>query len=518
MAVSSERIDEFLRRFKSADSARASWKGLWQECLDYCKPRKAAMFTEGDDLVRGKDLYNGTAEDALDVYAAGCHAGVTPPSGQWFRLGLRDRELGRRHDVRKWLESVTDAMYGVISSSNFQQEIHEAYVDNGVLGTSCLYMQEDYDEVVRFSCRPVSEYVIFEDARGRVNQLIRRFRLTASQAAQEFGDCAGRAVREALKDGKKHEDKFWFLHVVEPRPKRDYSKIDALNMPYASYYIEESQRELLSEGGYGEFPYAVMRVSRSANDVYGRSPAMKALGDIKIMQRSEETILRAAEKATDAPVLVPNDGSISPISGEAGKIMWYEPRHDGRGSGVEPFPATGNPGIGMEFTQRKEQAVRSAFLYDVFITIESLTPNVTAQAVMEAKRDRLLILGPTLGRMQSELLKPIVERVFGIMSRRGMLPKPPADLADTPLDPIYVSPLFLAQKLSLEVDALTQNVAFAGQVSGAYPEIWDNLNLDEALRVRDERYGGPASVLRSPREVEKLRAQRLQNMGGENAS
>jgi hypothetical protein len=47
---------------------------------------------------------------------------------------------------------------------------------------------------------------------------------------------------------------------------------------------------------------------------------------------------------------------------------------------------------------------------------------MTATEVMQRTEERMRLLGPILGRMEAELLGPIITRVFGIMLRQGAVP------------------------------------------------------------------------------------------------
>ncbi|XPV77732.1 MAG: portal protein [Desulfovibrio sp.] len=503
--MSDKLIADILKRYEKGLSDRATWLSHVDECYEFCKPRKAGAAEDSKGGRKHQKVYNGVAEDALDVYASGMNGGITPQTGQWFLLEPKDAALKDDHAVKAWTEEVTDIILSVLEGSNFQNEVHEVYIDSGVAGTACMYMEEDPQDVVRFSTRHYREYVFFEDHRGKADTCMRKLELTARQAKQKFGDAAGERVKELLQNNTPDE-KVVFIHAVYPRTDRNVQSKHKKHMPFASLYIEKSKKELVQEGGYVEFPFAIVRNTKVCSELDGRSPAMKALYDIEEVQRMERTSAEAAEKMVNPAILAPNDNSFSPMSGAAGKIMWYEPRSDGRGSGIEPFPFAGNPNIGIEMVARKEKAVRRPFLYDIFITLPELDPNVTAAAVNIAKSERLGVLGPTLGRHKKELLEPVVMRVFGICNRAGMFPPPPENLNE--LDVRYTSPLILAQEMASDVEAIDQDVQFAGAVSEVYPEVWDNLDLDEALRTRHKRFNGPSSVMRDKKSVAKTREER----------
>ena len=65
----------------------------------------------------------------------------------------------------------------------------------------------------------------------------------------------------------------------------------------------------------------------------------------------------------------------------------------------------------------------------------------------ERHEEKLLALGPVLERTNDELLDPLVDRVFALMERAGLLPPPPPELHGVRLGTEYISILAQAQKM-----------------------------------------------------------------------
>lgn len=509
MAASRELIERTCARFDTLDKDRSTWRSHWQECADYCKPRKRDIDTQ--ETPGGKQhekIYNSVAEQSLDIFAAGLQSGTMPESAKWLMPTLTNRKAAERPEYRAMLQEVADIFFQALSASNFQPEAHEACVDVGWCGTACVWMEEDAASIFRFSNRPIAEYVLAEGKDGRVDTIIRKLTMKARQAQEDFQN-PGEVVRECMKNNEPDKDVV-ILHAVLPRKDRIPGLKDKRNMPWASLYIEQSKKELVEEGGYQEFPALVWRASKGTTDVYGRSPAMKALADIKTLNTMERTVTRAGEKAVDPPILAPHQGITSPIQGSPNKVIWYQPEMGRNGSGVEPMPG-GDPRIGLDLLARKEQAIRSAFFVDVFLMLESMEGQRTATEVLELKQEKLTILGSLLTR-QKEFLRALFERGLGILWRMGMLPPQVAELSRQGLDVEFVSPLFLAQRYGEEVGAIDSQFMFASQVAAATqdPSIFDNLDMDEALRIRGRRFNFPAKIERAPEDVAAIRQSRAE--------
>ena len=488
-------------------SGRGTWEDHWQEILDYVMPRKADIVTKrtkGEK--RAEVLFDSTAITASNLLSASLQGTLTSPSMQWFYLKLREKELNEIRDVQLWLEDSAKRMYDVFNESNFNTEVHEMYLDMVTMGTASLFVEEGiggFDEAgVHFNTLHISEYYIQENTSGYVDTVYRKYKLTARQAVQEFGeDSLGEKVLQAAKD--KPDKKFNFIHAVEPL--EDYERSmgkGATKLPFHSCHVCEEDKMVVRGGGYNEFPYLVPRWSKATGEIYGRSPSYNALADIKTLNKSVEIGLKAWSKAIDPPLLVQDDGVIGRVRMPPGGITVV--RND---AAVKPFQS----GANVQLTDMKEEQLRSAIRQAYYSDQLQLQqgPQMTATEVQVRYELMQRLLGPTLGRFQSEFLNPLIERVFGIMNRAGALLEAPPEVQGAKLDIEYVGPLARSQKMeeAIAVERLYQLVM---QIAPADPSLMDIIDNDEAIRARAELLGVPKSVLRGRDEVEELREARMQ--------
>jgi hypothetical protein len=119
------------------------------------------------------------------------------------------------------------------------------------------------------------------------------------------------------------------------------------------------------------------------------------------------------------------------------------------------------------------------------------------------------LLGPTLGRFQSEFLNPLIERVFGIMYRAGALMPEPDIIKGSKIDVEYLGPLARSQRME-EAVSIERLYQLAMNVAQVDPAIMDNINHDEAIRLRGNLLGVPKTVLRGKDEVEEMRNARAE--------
>ena len=145
---------------------------------------------------------------------------------------------------------------------------------------------------------------------------------------------------------------------------------------------------------------------------------------------------------------------------------------------------------------------------DLFLTLADRR-NMTATEVAERVQEKMLLLGPALGRLQSELLDPVVTRVFNIALRNGILGEPPEFLQGQEITIEYVSPLALAQK-GEQVQAISQWLQIVGGVAQVKPEVLDVVNGDNVVRETGDIFGVKPTNMNSPEHIDAIRQQRAQ--------
>ena len=122
----------------------------------------------------------------------------------------------------------------------------------------------------------------------------------------------------------------------------------------------------------------------------------------------------------------------------------------------------------------------------------------------EAVGEKLVLLGPVIGRLEDEVLSDMVSRVFGIAARAGMFPEPPGPVGQLGIE--YDSILSNAQKAA-GIGNIERFSAHIGQIVPISPDTMAAVNFDELLRELAGRLSIPAAVLRSRQEVEAIKAQ-----------
>ena len=491
-----------LSRFDKLQSQRQNWETHWQDVADYMQPRKADVTKQrarGDK--RMELIFDSSPIQAIELLAASLHGMLTNPSTPWFTLRFKDEDVDGEDEAKLWLQSATDAMYTAFNRSNFQQEIFELYHDLITFGTAAMFIEEDDDDLIKFSTRHINEVFIAENDKGRIDTIYRRFKISARAAVQKFGNKISSDIKSIVdKDPYKEIE---IIHAVYPRKDFNPTKKDKSNMPFESVYIEFKTGNELSVSGFKEFPFVVPRYLKASNEIYGRSPAMTALPDVKMLNEMSKTTIKAAQKQVDPPLLVPDDGFLLPVRTVPGGLNFYR---SGTRDRIEPLNIGANNPLGLNMEEQRRDAIRAVFYVNQLMMQDG--PQMTATEVIQRNEEKMRLLGPVLGRLQSELLKPLIDRVFNILLRNNMLPQAPEFLSGRDIEIEYVSPLAKAQKSS-ELQSIMRAIEILGSLANVAP-VFDYVNFDNLVKHLADIVGVPQKILKSQSQVNAERQQAQQ--------
>jgi hypothetical protein len=491
-----------LSRYEKLEGQRQNWETHWQEVADYMQPRKADVTKQrarGDK--RMEQIFDSSPIQAVELLSASLHGMMTNPSTPWFTLRFKDEDIDNEDEAKIWLESATEVMYTAFNRSNFQQEIFELYHDLITFGTAAMFIEEDDEDIIKFSTRHINEVFIAENDKGRIDTIYRRFNISARAAMQKFGEAVSSDVQSAFKKDPYKEVEI--LHAVYPRSDFNPNKKDKKNMPFESVYIEFKNGNELSVSGFREFPFVVPRYLKASNEIYGRSPAMTALPDVKMLNEMCKTTIKAAQKQVDPPLLVPDDGFLLPVRTVPGGLNFYR---SGTRDRIEPLNIGANNPLGLNMEEQRRDAIRAVFYVNQLQLQQG--PQMTATEVIQRNEEKMRLLGPVLGRLQSELLKPLIDRVFAILLRNNMLPQAPEFLSGRDIEIEYVSPLAKAQK-STELQSIMRAIEILGSLANVAP-VFDYVNFDNLVKHLADIVGMPQKLLKSQNEVNAQRQQAAQ--------
>ncbi|MFC7476482.1 portal protein [Dankookia sp. GCM10030260] len=451
---------EILARHAAALERRRPLEPLWQACYDHVLPGPAA----------GAALFDATAADGAEQLAASLLAELTPPWSRWF--GLAPARPTEDRATAEALEDAAATLQGHLDRSNFTVEMHQAFLDLVVAGTGLLLVEEaplGEASALRFTAVPVRCAVLEEGPDGRLSTIYRQARLTAAQIRARFPAAAPAGDAE---DPTLHP----VLEAVWP---------DRGTARYAAILADPADPRLLAEGRFTESPAIAFRWLKAPGEVYGRGPVMKALPDIRTANKVVELVLKNASIAVTGIWQAEDDGVLNPdtVKLVPGAII---PKAPGS-AGLTPLAAPGNFDVSQLVLQDLRARIRTALLADRIAPLQSAP--MTATEVLERASQAARLLGATYGRLQTELLTPLVTRCLAILRRRGEIPPLLLDGRDVALR--YESPLARVQGRADAANTLLflQSVGSLGGTAAA------QLDAAAATRWLAKTLGAPAEVL-----------------------
>lgn len=419
---------DLIKRWEALREKRATVDVHAQEIADYLLPFQATITRqslEGQKLTTF--LFDNEGPWALTMFVNTLAGALTSAAQQWFSLSLVPEELVDNKETNDWLGDCEERMYKALGRSNFHAENLKFFRDAVGFATAALF-EEELPPLVTgefggllFKALPFREYAIAESHQGDVDTLCRRFMLTARTAYEKWKDKAGPKVVEAATQLNQNQEKeFHFLHCVYPRFYRDRQSRTGQNMPWASYYVSESDKTIIEEGGYEEFPFMCLRWDQTPGEVYGRGPSHLALPDVKTANLVKELLLKSAPLKMQPPSIEKQDSVVGDPDWTPGGRNTAEDTDD------------------LKFLDTKTDIrLDQIVLADLHTSIDKCyfiqelklkdSPAMTATEVLAKREELERLLGPTAGRIESEYLNGLVLRTFAIMYRaKAFLPTPQA--------------------------------------------------------------------------------------------
>jgi hypothetical protein len=473
--------DKLINRWGALKNERTSWDAHWREISEHLLPRSGRFLMT--DRNRGEKkhntIYDSTGTRALRVLAAGMMSGMTSPARPWFRLTTSDPELDESAAVKTWLADVTRIMSMVFNKSNTYRALHTMYEELGAFGTASSIIVADYDTIIHHHPLTIGEYAMTTDYRGKVNTLYREFEMTVGQMVNEFGykNCS-QAVQN-LHDRNALEQWRPVIHAIEPRIDRDHSKKDGQNMAWRSCYMEPggTDGKFLREAGFKDFPALCPRWMTSGGDIYGNSPGMESLGDIKQLQHEQLRKAQGIDYKTKPPLQAPTSLKSRDVDMLPGGVSFVDSASP-QGGIRTAFEVNIDLSHLLEDIRDVRERIKGSFYADLFLMLANgANTTMTATEVAERHEEKLLMLGPVLERLHNEILDPLIEMAFSRMVEAGIVPPAPQEMQGMELNVEFVSMLAQAQR-AIATNSVDRFVGNLGAVAQLKPEVLDKLDAD----------------------------------------
>lgn len=510
--MSDNQRSQYLTRWTALKTERASWDYHYRDLAQFILPRSSRFVST--DRNRGVEknnrIYDNTGTRALRTLAAGMMSGMTSPARPWFRLATTDPALMQSQAVKQWLYDVAVLMRRVFAQSNTYRALHTSYEELGVFGTAASIIVPNHENIIHHHTMTAGEYAISTSNLGEVDTIFREFDMTVGQLVKEFGleNCSNTVKNLYSRGGKGIDAWIPVIHVIEPRTDREYENPTAKNMAWASCYFEKGSDtgKNLRESGSKYFNVLAPRWAVTSADIYGYSPAMDALGDIRQLQQQQLRKAEAIDYQTKPPLQAPTamkemahqlfPGGISFVDstqGSAGIRTAFETRLD--------------LGALLNDIQDVRSRINGAFYADLFLMLANDTRSgTTATEIAERHEEKMLMLGPVIERLGNEQLDPLIDIAFFQLIEAGALPPAPSEMHGQQIKVEYVSVLAQAQR-AVGLQSIDRILGTVGSLMQLNPQAAQKVDVDAAIDEYADILGVNPSLLVSSEKLVVIREQ-----------
>jgi hypothetical protein len=524
-----ETARDIISRQTALEHARKDYESVWRDVAEYCAPDAPEFIRNGFTAGRSDNQASRTDRRTRRVYdttvrtgqrrlAAGLESLITPQNEKWHGLttaALNDEETD---EEKEWAEKVRDFLFSIRYSpgSGYVPAMQGCYANIVRFGPAYLYAEEDFSgRYIRYRSLPVSEVWIARNKWGDVDTLHRKYKRSARQCYQLFGDKLPQKIIDMAMNPTQMDEQVELIHSISPNHDRKTFKLGSetvfLDGPFRSCHVIVDGEKIVKEKDFQSFPVACFNWGRDDGDDYGTSPVIELLTEVREINAVRKGTLRGLQGITD------------PALALGGKVDWLPPLDPGsRHPGLiddngrlmaQPIVTGARPDYAFQYIEQSRNTIQEGLYVNLFQTLVSKPGNQTATEALIRQEEKGALLGPAGSSIQGGLSMQ-TDRELSILEGKGLYEAdsrfaPPASLAGKDIRVNFSSPLDILRKAG-EAKAVVEVWSFAGQIAGipGKETILDNLDEDESLRVFHSAGRAPQTILRRREEVEESRAQK----------
>ena len=323
---------------------------------------------------------------------------------------------------------------------------------------------------------------------------MRRIKMRDLQHAYPNGKLSDKMMMDMEKGGDKECEVLEVVYRNYFNKKEEEHIYCVIAKEYEHKIMEETFK------GVGSNPYVVYRWSKVAGEVYGRGPIQLALPAIKTANLVIELILENAQMSISGMYQVEDDGviNVDNIQLIPGTII---PKAGGS-SGLTPIAPAGNFNVSDLVLRDMRTNIKKALYNDMLGTPNEKTP-MTATEIAERMADLSRQIGAAFGRLQAELVNPVLQRVIYILKKQGRIQIPVVNGREIKIR--SSSPLAQAQH---QQDVATIDRFLGMMQMRVGPELLNILiKQDEVAKFIASKLGIPEELIRTEQEMQEAAMQ-----------
>lgn len=492
-------LNDLKRREAQAFKVAGYWHSTLDDVYEFFLPNRNLFESTTPGQQKMERIFDSTALEAIQQGASKLQENIAPIWSRWATFAPSDQVIQMlqtgdygvtEQEIRDNLEKQAVIIFDYINRSNFATQFYEHALDL-LVGTGTLRIDENQDDndPVIFSAIPQKGIAFEEGPHGKIETHWRRFSVKARNLTRQWpGFKPSQMVSEKIKNEPDSDIEVSEGVVYMPKSKKYYGCVWCKSEDYISWM----------EDFGASSPWLTGRYSKVSGEIRGRGPALQALPDVRSLNKAKEFVLQKAAidlagmyTATDDGVTNPYNISISP-----GVVIPV-----GSNNSSNPSLQRLDTGANLQLAQFEIAELQTAIKRALFNDLRDPTGAVrSATEVAIESRELSKRIGSAFGRLQTEVLIPIIKRVAAILTRRGLIS--PIELDGKEIDIKFLSPLAKAQD-GEDLMSVQQAVAFVMQTAGP-DQAKIAFKLEDFGTWAGGKTGMPAELMRSETEKQQI--------------
>lgn len=492
-------LNDLKKREAKAFEITSQWTSHLTDAYEYFLPNRNLFDGAQNGQKKMDKIFDSTALEAIQQGASKLQENIAPIWARWATLEPSEQVIKAlqsgnfavsEEDVRRNLEEQGKIIFDYINRSNFATQFYELGLDL-LIGTGTLRIDEDDDEEmpIIFSAIPQKGIAFEEGPSGSIETHWRRFKVKARDLERKWrGFKPSSSIANKIQNSPEEEVDVSEGVIFVPQTKRYYGCV---------WVGKESTISWEEDFGKSS-PWVTGRYSKCAGEIRGRGPALQALPDVRSLNKVKEFQFQKAAidlagmyTATDDGVTNPYNISISP------GIVIPVGSNNSSNPSIQRLDTGANLQLSQYLFENLSMSVKKALFNDLRDPTGAVR---SATEVAIESRELAKRIGSAFGRLQTEVLIPIIKRVSAILVRRGLLQ--PMEINGKEIAVRFTSPLARAQD-SEDILNVQQAVQFVLQNAGP-DQAKIGFKLEDFGTWVATKTGMPAELVRTPQEKQQV--------------
>jgi hypothetical protein len=492
-------LESLKRRSKKAFEQEALWHSQLEDAYEYFLPNRNLFESKDKGQKKMERIYDSTSVEAIQLGASKLQESIAPIWSRWATFKpsisiLKLLESGEfdvtEKQIRENLEEQAKVIFDYINRSNFATQFFESTLDL-LIGTGTLRIDEEDDDdmPIVFNAIPQKGIAFEEGPNGTIETHWRKFKVKARNVERKWsGFEPSSTLRDQIDNAPDSDIELTEGVVYDPKSK-EYIGI---------VWVDGEDTASWTESYADSSPWVTGRYSKVSGEVRGRGPCLQVLADTKSLNKAKEFVLQKAaidlagmwtaidDNVTNPYNIVVSPGIIIPV---------------GSNNSANPSIARLDTGNNLQLAQFEIQELQTAIRRALFNDLRDPSgPVRSATEVAIESRELTKRIGSAFGRLQTEVLVPILKRAAHILTRRGLIS--PIQLGGRDVEIKFTSPLARAQD-GEDLISVQQAVQFVLETAGP-DQAKIAFKLEDFGTWASEKTGMPSELVRSQSEKEQI--------------